>query len=145
MRRTVTVCGDRFNIIIDILVNVPTALTVINTAIDDVEDMRNHAHGSEQLPLIVPINPPRVTKTMRNDFEAVFGGVIAPNPAIDILRILGFYRCREWISSFEYDPFADRFTHLRTSKNSMATIEPPIGAPDKTVQNFMAILNAPPR
>ena len=53
----VSMVADGFYIIVNVRIHMRSTLFVINTALDDVKQMRNHAACREPLSLIVEIKP----------------------------------------------------------------------------------------
>ena len=82
--RAVTMVGDGLNVAVDVRVEVPAALTLVDAAGNDVPEMRDHAGAHDQLTLGVVVDAPRVAEAVRHDLEAILGRMVAPDAAVDV-------------------------------------------------------------
>ena len=128
MSREVGVVADRLDGGIGVGVEVGSGLFVINSALDDVEEMGDNAAGGEAMADIIEVEAPGIGETAGEDFERLRFRVEAPNAGIEIEAV--FFRCAG-------------FTDERVGKDALATIEPAVGSPDEGVEGFVSILDAP--
>ena len=107
------VIGDRTNVAVDIRIEVPAALAMVDAARNHVPEMGNHAGADKELAFSVVIDSPRITESMRHDLETLFRRVIAPNTTVDIYRLVGeFDVVRERFLVFVESSLAGRFADL---------------------------------
>ena len=122
------VIANRLNVIVNMWVEMRPALLVVNSPLNHVKQMRNDATGSETLALIIEIKTPRIGQTASKYFKRPTRRVVTPNATIDELAV--FF-------------LLPRFTNMRHGENAVASVQPAVGAPDKTVQRFMPVVDPP--
>ena len=144
MGRAVGVIDDGADVLVDIRVEMPTALTVVDPAGDDVEHVGDHAGGDEEVALGVVVDAPWVAEAVGDDFEAILDRVVAPDAAVDVDGVaLELDLLRKGIAVLEKAALALRLADLRWGGKALAAVEPAIRAPVKAVQGLMAIADAP--
>ena len=58
--RKMRVVADRLDVVVDVRIHVWAALLVIDAALNDVEQVRDHAAGGESLAVVVEVESPGV-------------------------------------------------------------------------------------
>ncbi len=71
------------NIAVGVRIEMRPGLAMVESPGDHVPEMRNYARADKDLSFRVVIDSPRITEPVSDDLEAIFGGMIAPNAAID--------------------------------------------------------------
>ena len=128
MRGQMGVIADGFNIVVNVRVHMRPTLFVINASLNDMEQMWDHAARREPLSVIVEIESPWVGKAACEDFKPFFLRLVTPDTAINKLPI--FWR----------DP---RLPDERLGKHALASVQPTVGSPNKTVECFVSIIDSP--
>src|SRR5690606_7164644 len=105
-----------------------SGLTLVSGALHSVVEVRNHADGDKRMTIAVEVNTPGVTAAFGKDLKLMLGGMIPPDPRID-LRALGIRRAG--------------FAHIGVGKYAMRTVQPAIRPPAKIVQHFVSIIGTP--
>ena len=101
---------------------------MINTALNDVEEMGNDTAGGEAVADIVEVKAPRIGQAAGEDFKILGLGMKAPDPGIEIEAVF---------------LFSARLADERVGENSLASVEPTVWSPDETVECFMSVVNPP--
>src|SRR6267378_8207258 len=86
--------------------------------------MGNHAHLGPKLPAFIEVNAPGIAATFGEYFKFMPTGMIAPNTGIHPLT-LALRRAG--------------LSDVAGTENAMATIEPAVGTPRKSVKNLVGI------
>src|SRR5690606_7156121 len=84
MCRSVTMDGNRRDVDIDIGIKVLPTLTMIDSPSYNMPQMGNDTSCDKYPPLCVIINSPRIAKSVRYHFKAIFHRMITPNATVDI-------------------------------------------------------------
>ena len=146
VRRGVGVVGDRADVGVDVRAQVTAALAVIDATGNDMPEVRNHACRDKELALGVVIDAPGVAEPVRHDLEAVLHRVVAPHAAIDLHGRFGIVVLLWEGLSVLVDPaFAHGAADVRRCCEALEPVEPAVGTPDKTVERFMTVGDAPTR
>ena len=126
--RQVSVVADRLNVVVDVWVDVWLALLVIDAALHDMKQMRDHTAGGEALAVVVEIESPWIRQAPRENFERLSSWMIPPDSTVDELSL-----CL----------FVTGFADVGMGEDSVATVKPAVRSPDETVQRFVAVANSP--
>src|SRR5438552_3672069 len=108
------VIRNGFYIIIGIRVKMGAGLPLVTPALNGMKQVRYHAGFHKTLSMLVKIDSPGIARAFGEEFENVFQRMITPDSGIDA------------------DPFPFRrtgFADFGMGEDSMAAIEPAIGAP----------------
>ena len=128
VRREVGVVADGLDGRVSVGIEVGTGLFVVDATLDDVEEVGDDAAGGEAVAEIIEVEAPRIREATCEDFEIASFGVEAPDASIEVEAVV--FR-------------STRFSDERVGENALATVEPAVGAPDETVEGFVAVLHAP--
>ena len=122
------VVPNRLDVVVNIGVHVRTALLVIDAPLHDVKQVWNHAARRESLSVIVEVKSPGIGQSASEDLKLLPSRMVTPDSTVDKLP-------RFVILS--------RFGDSRLREDSMASVEPTVGAPVKAIQSLVAIVDAP--
>src|SRR5438132_14276231 len=89
--------------------------------------MRNDTSGDKELSIVVEVQAPRIRAPFAKYFEKVFGWVIAPNAAVELLPLL---------------VHGSRFANNGLARHPVTAIKPSIRAPHKGAQSVVRVLVA---
>lgn len=128
VRREVGVVADRLDGRVSVGIEVGTGLFMVDSTLDDVKEVRDDATGGKAMTEIIEVEAPRIREATCEDFEIAGLGVEAPDASIEVEAVV--FR-------------STRFSDERVGENALATVEPAVGAPDETVEGFVAVLHAP--
>ena len=84
---SVGVIPDSCDVVVDVGVQVRLALLVVDTALNDVEQVGNHTASGESLADIVEVKTPRIRESSSKNLETVLGWVVTPDSTIDELAL----------------------------------------------------------
>ena len=87
MSRQVSVITNRLDVVVNVRIDVRAALLVINAALHNVEQMRDHAARRESLTVIVKVKAPRVGESTSKHFVRFSNRVVTPDASIDELSL----------------------------------------------------------
>ena len=126
--REMGVIPNRRDVVIHVRIQVSLALLVVVTALHDVKEVGNDAAGSKALADVIEIKAPRIRQPPGIHFELLLRRMIPPDSAVDEKTV---FICHARLSD-----------HGR-GEDTVASIEPAIGPPDKTVQRLVSVVNTP--
>ena len=78
-----SVVGNRFDVVVDIRVEVLSALPFITGTLNHVIQMGYHAGRDESLPLGIEVDAPRIAGAPGKDFELVALRMVTPDACIE--------------------------------------------------------------
>ena len=124
----VGVVADGLDGVVSVGIEVGSGLFVINSALDDVEEVWDDTAGGETVTEIVKVEAPGVGEAAGEDFEFLGFGVEAPDAGVEIKAL--FFSCT-------------RLADEGVGEDALAAVEPTVGTPDEAVQSFVSVLNTP--
>src|SRR5687768_13888060 len=139
----VTVVGDGANVAVNVRVVMLSALAVIGSSRDNVPEVRDDTCTHHKLAFGIVINTPGVTEPVGDHFKTVFGGMVTPNPAVDVCSLTFEDVCRERILVFIKTSLSCRLAHLGRRRISLESVQPSVRSPMKAIQGFMSVLYPP--
>src|SRR5947209_19629316 len=116
---------DIFDDVIDVRIEMQAGLQSETTALDDVEEMRDHAGFDETLAVLVEVNSPGIAGAFAEQLEDFFGGMIAPDASIDV-RALAIRRAG--------------LSDVGVGEHAVATVKPAVRTPGESVESFVGVL-----
>ena len=123
-----TVIGDGLDVVVGVRVEMLPGLPLVARALDDVEEVRNHARLGKEIAVRIPINPPRIARAVREHLEFLPLRLVAPHARIDLHAIL---------------VRRTRLAHGAVREDAVAAVEPAVRPPLKSVQRLMRVVSAP--
>ena len=144
MGRAVAMIGDGSDVAVDIGIEVPASLAVVDPARYHVPEVRNNAGGDKELPLGIVVDTPGIAKAVGDDLEAVLEGMIAPDSTVDVDRLtIELDIAREGLLVPVDLALAGRLADPRGRGKTLAAVEPAIGPPVKAVEGFVPVADSP--
>ena len=139
------VVHDGADVAVNVGVEVPAALPVVDASGYDVEEVGNHAGGDEDLALGVVVDAPRVAEAVSHDLEALLRRVVPPDAAVDVDSI-GFEKVRRERIVVAVDRLVGpRLADLGRGREPLQAIEPAVRSPVEAVDRLVAVPDAPTR
>ena len=102
----------------------PASRLPIVSSRDDVPEMSDDRIDEKELPVLVPVVPPRVDRTVSQDLDHLAFRVVAPDPSVDGSPMLGG---------------CSRDARLARAGMPTAPIEPTIRSPAQAVGEIMVV------